>query len=149
MLDFVSLALIAILALLAISIYLVKVRRRYSVHKRLQLGLGATLAVAVMLFELDIRFVTDWQARAASSPYFAPGRCNIVWSCLVLHLICAVPTLLLWCWLIAQAWRRFPRPPGPCAYSRLHARLGWLASLGMLLTALTGWLFYWLAFVAS
>ncbi len=148
MLDLVCLAMVAIVLLLAASVLLVKFRRRYKAHKWLQLGLGATLAVTIVLFELDVRFVTDWQARAAASPYFEPGTWNVVWYVLAVHITCAVPTALLWCGTIVQAWRQFPRPPGPNAYSRRHAVLGWLASIGMLLTALTGWLFYWLAFVA-
>ena len=148
MLDFVCLAMVTILVLLAVSVWLVKFRRKFSAHKWLQLGLGATLAVTIVLFELDVRFVTDWQARATPSPYFEPGTWNIVWYCLVVHLLCAVPTAWLWAGMIVQAWRKFPRPPGPGAYSHRHAVLGWLASLGMLLTVLTGWLFYALAFVA-
>ena len=71
-----------------------------------------------------------------------------MWYCLIVHLSCAIPTAVLWVVVIWQALRHFPSPPGPSNYSRRHALGGWLAALGMVLTAVTGWLFYWLAFVA-
>ena len=149
MMDLVCVALFGILLLLAISIYQVRVRRQYEWHKRCQLALGATLAVVVFLFELDVRFVTDWQARAEESPYFKADAWSGVWLSLTAHLASAVPTACLWLVAIVQALRRFPRVPGPGNHSRRHALLGWLAATGILLTALTGWLFYVLAFVAT
>ncbi len=101
MLDFVCLAMVLILLVLAVSVYLVKHRRRFRFHKRLQLTLGITLAVTIVLFELDVRFVTDWQARARLSPYYQPGNWNVVWYSLLVHLSCAIPTALLWIATIA------------------------------------------------
>ncbi len=66
-----------------------------------------------------------------------------------MHLSFAVPTLLLWIVVVVAAWRRFPNPPQPGSHSRWHARMGWLAVIGMTLTAVTGWVFYGLAFVAG
>jgi uncharacterized membrane protein YozB (DUF420 family) len=149
MLDLVTVAMGVVLPVLAASIFLVRRRRGFIAHKRLQVWLGSILAVAVVAFEVDIRFVTDWQTRAEPSPYFERGTWNVAWYCLLIHLACAVPTALLWVTVIVQALRRFPRPPSPHQYSRRHALLGWLAASGMALTALTGWLFYWLAFVAE
>ena len=45
--------------------------------------------------------------------------------------------------------RHFPRPAAPSTYSRQHTFWAWLATLGMTMTAVTGWVFYWLAFVAK
>jgi hypothetical protein len=108
------------------------------------------LLIAVLLFELDMR-INGWEQRAAPSPFFNAAH---KWSCpagisLIIHLSFAVPTLLLWIVVVARALRNFPRPPQPAAHSRWHTRYGWAAAIGMLLTALTGWLFYYLAFVAS
>ena len=149
MMDLVSVALVAVLLLLALSIYQVRVRRNFQWHKRCQLALGMVLGGVVVLFELDVRFVTDWQARAEASPYFERDAWSIVWWCLVVHLCCAIPTTCLWLLAVVQAMRRFPRPPRPGNYSRRHAFWGWLTATGTLLTALTGWLFYLLAFVAT
>src|SRR5437762_5634615 len=83
MLDVVFLAMFVVVPLLAASIYLVKYRRHYALHKRLQLAMAAILLVAVLLFELDIR-INGWQQRATGtpdqpgSPYFDPAH---KWTC--------------------------------------------------------------------
>src|SRR5207244_2693620 len=110
---------------------------------------ATVLLVAVLLFEVDIR-VNGWEARAAASPYFDPTH---KWTSpagigLIVHLSFAVPTLLLWIYVVVQALRKFSRPPIPGHHSRSHSRWGTLAAAGMALTAVTGWIFYWLAFVA-
>jgi putative membrane protein len=149
MLDVVFLAMFVVVPTLAVSVWLVKRRGRYELHKRLQLIMASVLLVAVLLFEIDIR-VNGWEARAEPSPYFDLAH---KWTCpaglsLIVHLCFAVPTLVLWIYVVVQALRRFPRPPRPGSHSPAHARWGWLAASGMTLTAVTGWLFYWLAFVA-
>ena len=65
-----------------------------------------------------------------------------------MHLSFAVPTLVLWVVVVVQALRKFSRPPSPGPHSQWHARWATLAAAGMFLTAVTGWIFYWLAFVA-
>jgi hypothetical protein len=150
MLDVVFLAMFVVVPVLVLSIYLVKIRRRYDLHKKLQLVMASVLLVAVLLFELDIR-VNGWEHRAAPSPFFDAAH---KWTCpagisLIIHLSFAVPTLLLWIVVVTRALRNFPRPPQPATHSHWHRRYGWAAALGMLLTALTGWLFYYLAFVAT
>jgi hypothetical protein len=144
MLDVVFLAMFAVLPLLAWSIYTVRRTRNYALHKRMQLTLGTLLLVAVTLFELDMQFVTDWEEHARSSPYFDTWVKPVLW----VHLFFAVPTALLWVAVIVRALRRFPNPPGPGPHSREHVFWGWFAAIETMLTAVTGWLFYWLAFVA-
>jgi uncharacterized membrane protein YozB (DUF420 family) len=148
MLDIVFLAMFAIVPLLGLSLHFVKRRRDFALHKRMQLGMAAVLLVAVGLFELDMRLFTDWRARAAGSPYYAAEGWSVVWAALTVHLGFAVPTLVLWIAVVALAWRRFPSPPRPASHSEAHRVLGWLAAAGMTFTAMTGWLFYWLAFAA-
>jgi len=150
MLDVVAVAMLAIVPLLALSVYRVKFGRQYALHKKLQLAMAAVLLVAVLLFELDIR-MNGWVERAVGSPYFDLQN---KWSCpagigLIVHLCFAVPTLLLWILVVVQALRKFSRPPQPGPHSRWHARFGMTAAIGMLMTAVTGWVFYWLAFVAT
>lgn len=144
MLDVVFVAMFVVLPVLGWSIYQVRQRRRYLLHKRVQLALGSVLLVAVTLFEIDMR-LHDWTLRAAASPYYPTGT---VTTTLWIHLFFAVPTAVLWVYVIVQALRRFPQPPLPGAHSRSHIFWGRLAALEMLMTALTGWIFYWLAFVA-
>lgn len=150
MLDVVFLAMFIVVPVLAASLYFVKVQRRYALHKWLQLVTAIILLIAVLLFELDIRF-NGWMHRAEPSPFFDPAH---KWTCpagasLIIHLFFAVPTLLLWIYVVAAALWGFSKPPAPGRHSRQHARTGWTAAVGMAMTALTGWIFYWLAFVAT
>jgi hypothetical protein len=144
MLDVVFLAMFAVVPLLIWSIWLVRYRRNYRLHKRVQVILGSVLLVAVTLFEIDLRFFTDWRQRAEPSPYYA----NWVFPALYIHLFFAVPTALLWVTVIVRALRRFANPPQPGPHSRQHIFWAWLAAIEMCLTALTGWIFYLLAFAA-
>lgn len=144
MLDVVFLAMFIVLPVLIASIYLVRYQQRYLLHKRLQVGLGAVLLVAVTLFEVDIR-VHGWRDRAVESPHYATG---LVQTSLGVHLVFAVTTSVLWIVVIVQALRKFPSPPVPNEYSGRHCFWARLAALDMGLTAVTGWIFYWLAFVA-
>ncbi len=148
MLDVVFVAMFAIIPLMMWSIYLARYRRRYEWHKRLQITLAVVLLLAVTAFEVDLRFFTDWEALAEPSPFYQAEAWNAVWYALVVHLCFAIPTPLLWVYVIVQALRRFPHPAAPSPHSRQHIWWARLAAAGMFLTALTGWIFYWLAFVA-
>jgi uncharacterized membrane protein YozB (DUF420 family) len=130
------------------SIAQVRWHRRYDLHRRVQIGLGLALTVTVLAFEIDVR-IHGWRHRAEPSRFWRGGPWNdpIDWSLLV-HLVCAIPTPLVWTFVIVQAWRHFSRPPQPGSYSRCHRRWGWIAAVQMILTAVTGWIFYVLAFVA-
>jgi hypothetical protein len=67
---------------------------------------------------------------------------------LAVHLCFAVTAALLWVVVIVGALRRFPVPPAPSAHSAWHRRAGMAAAVDMACTAVTGWIFYYLAFVA-
>jgi hypothetical protein len=150
MLDVVVVAMLVVVPVLATSIWLVKKRRNYRLHKMLQLTMAVVLLGAVVLFEVDIR-LHGWMHRAAASPYFDSER---PWGSpagisLIVHLLAAVPTLLLWAAVVGLALKHFGQDPRPGPHSRWHVPLGWAAAIGMGLTAVTGWVFYWLAFVAG
>ncbi len=148
MLDVVALAMLAVLPLLAWSIYLVKYQRRYALHKRIQLATGAVLLVTVALFEIDMR-ANGWRERAADSAYAtSSGTLGPIEMALGVHLVFAVSAALLWILVIVQGLRKFASSPAPGAHSPWHRRFGKLAAIDMCCTAITGWLFYWLAFVA-
>jgi uncharacterized membrane protein YozB (DUF420 family) len=141
MLDVVFLAMFAVLPVLAWSIWLVKGRQNYVWHKRVQTLLSGVLLLTVALFELDMR-LHGWRARAEESPFYP----NPVLAVLYVHLFFAISTACLWTLVVVQALRRFPVPPAPAPHSARHRRLGWLAALDMVLTAITGWTFYLMAF---
>lgn len=144
MLDVVFLAMFAVLPAMVTNIILAKRCQRYAAHKWLQVGLGLLLFVAVVLFEID-NFLHDWRERAEPSPYYANGWVARV---LAIHLFFAVPNVFIWAYVTIDALRKFPNPPAPSPYSRRHKLWGWLAAGAMTMTAVTGWIFYWMAFVA-
>ncbi|MFO0947844.1 MAG: DUF420 domain-containing protein [Planctomycetota bacterium] len=144
MLDFVAVAMFLILPILTFSIYLVKSRKNYRLHKQLQVFLGALLLVAVALFELDIR-IHGWRHLAEPSPYYHTALFPVLY----VHLFFAVSTSLLWVVTIVHALRVIPSPPAPGPWSKAHKRLAIPAALTMYTTAITGWTFYYMAFVAG
>lgn len=149
MLDVVFLAMFVILPVLGFSIYLVKYRHEYQWHKRIQLALALLLAITVAIFEVDIR-MHGWRQRAVPSPYYgSEGTVPWVFYALIVHLFFAVSTAILWTVVTIRALRNFPNPPGPCEHSPWHLRWGKLAAIDMVMTSLTGWIFYYLAFIAK
>jgi hypothetical protein len=77
---------------------------------------AAALVAAIVVFEVDIRLISDWKLRAAPSPFWPAG----VLTALGIHLVFAVSTLVLWTWVVWEAWRRFPTPPQPNGHSLRH-----------------------------
>lgn len=147
MLDFVFVAMFGILLVLAYSIYLVKYRQAYELHKKIQIASAIVLLVAVAAFEIDMRLFTDWEALAEPSILWNYHGVNLVWILLAIHLCFAVPTPFIWAFVIYEGLRKFPHPVTPGPHSARHRRWGWIAAIGMLLTSLTGWIFYVAAFV--
>ncbi|MFD4442351.1 DUF420 domain-containing protein [Nocardia sp. NPDC058519] len=135
--------LIVVMAVLAWSVYEVKGRRRYSLHKRIQLPLGAALSVAVVIFELDIR-INGWQDRAAG--VVGGTVSSAVWVALAVHLVFALTTIVLWPVVIVRAIRGFGSRTHPGPHSPSHVRWARVAAIDLIFTAVTGWAFYWVAF---
>ena len=150
MLDVVFLAMFAVVPLMGWGIWLVRSRRNYALHKKVQVTLGVVLLLAVAAFEIDMQFISGWRARAEPSPHWGDGTAaHWVMRSLLVHLFFAVPTAVLWAFVIVEGLRKFPNPPRPCPYSRRHMFWARLAAIEMTMTAVTGWVFYWLAFVAE
>jgi len=143
--DLVLVGLFALLPVLAWSIHLVRNRRAYATHKRLQIFIAAALLAAIVVFEIDVRLISDWKVRAAASPWWPAG----VWTALGIHLVFAISTLVLWVWVLWEAFVRFPVPPAPGSHGPRHRFMARLAAADLVLTACTGATFYWLAFVAT
>ncbi len=142
--DVVLVGLLALLPVLAWSVAAVR-GGRYRLHKALQLFIAAALAAAIVVFEIDVRLVSDWKLRAAVSPWWPGG----VLAALAIHLVFAVTTFGLLVWVLWEAVTRFPSPPVPGTHGPRHRRWARLAAADLVLTAVTGTAFYWLAFVAS
>ena len=144
MMDLVTTGMVLVLPVMAYSIWLVRSRRRYLSHKRIQLAIGLSLTLIVIAFELHVR-MHGWQSRAEKSPYFH----SVLFPFLYVHLVFAVSSVILWGTTMVKALRHFTSPPGPSAYSSRHRLLARASVLAMTGTSLTGWFFYYLAFMAK
>ncbi len=151
MLDFVVCALILIVPLLAYSLWLVKVKRNFTGHKRLQVVLGIILLIAVGAFEIDLQVVHGGWENIVSKSH--PDKAALATKVdqsrpyLRVHLLFAVTTPFLWFTTLALALRRFATPPVPGIHSRTHKTLGWVSTIDITLTAVTGLVFYYVAFM--
>lgn len=149
MFDVVVIALVAFLPMLAWSISLAR-RGRYRLHKRVQLSLAVTLFVTVLLFEVDVQWTKftlegGWRSLSVESPYQGAPIDRL----LRVHLGFATVTAVLWLVTTLQAVANFPKPPVPGPHSRNHKWMAWAATVGLFVTSITGWTFYYMAFVAT
>ena len=144
MLDVIAVVMFFVVALMCWSIYQVRCHKRYTLHKRTQLALAAILLIAVIAFEIDMR-IYGWEDRAAGS--IDGSAAPTVWKALYAHLMFAISSACLWPLVIYRALRQFPVKPVPSPHSRSHVFWARLAAIDMLLTAVTGWVFYYLAFL--
>jgi len=151
MLDVVVCALGLVVPLLLFSLYAVKFRRLFTLHRNMQVTLGLVLLIAVAAFEVDMQLHGGWEnvvnkpeapALRKSGEELATVR-NVLW----VHLVFAISTPVLWAVTLLLAWKRFPNPPLPGEHSRLHKLLGWLSTIDLTLTSITGLIFYYMAFV--
>lgn len=141
MLDVVFVAMFVVVPVLAWSVWQVKYRRRYQLHKTVQIVLAVVLLVAVTLFEVDMQLVSGWEARATTTGSQPAAH---IYYALWVHLVFAVTAVPLWVFVIVRALRIGLPGTG----SGEHIFWARLAAIDMCLTAVTGWVFYWLAFVA-
>lgn len=142
MLDVVFLAMFAIIPILMFSVALAK-RRLFRAHRNLQVATAIVLLLAVVAFEIDMRFVTDWRELAKDSVLH-----SACYPLLYLHLLFAIPTPILWAVIIVGALRNFDRDFQAPTYRLWHRQLGWFGVGLMLGTAITGIVFYVAAFIA-
>ncbi|HEY0984800.1 DUF420 domain-containing protein [Schlesneria sp.] len=148
MLDAIVVALVLLVPVLIFSLYSVKWKRRFQRHRNLQLALAVTLLVAVFAFEFDLHWVQGgWKKVVSKGPPLSAEQADTIRQALRIHLIFAVTTPFLWATTIICALLRFPHPPAPGKHSRLHALLGWTSAVDLLLTSLTGLVFYYVAFI--
>ena len=146
MLDFVSVAMLAVAVVLCFSIFQVRYRKNHALHRTIQMFTAIVLALALIAFEIDVRWYTNWRELAEPSPYFESGMVH--WA-LWIHLAFAIPTPFAWLAVILLAVTRFKEDYEAGDFNRIHRVTGRIAAALMLATAVSGWTFYYLAFVAS
>jgi hypothetical protein len=149
MLDAVVVALVLVVPVLVFSLYSVKIRKQYTLHRNLQLALAVTLLAAVAAFEVDLHLVQGgWQNVVRKGPPVTDEQLNFIRTVLRVHLIFAASTPFLWALTIGLALRFMPKPPAPSSHSRLHKTLGWVSTVDLVMTSVTGLIFYYIAFVS-
>jgi putative membrane protein len=145
MLDVVALAMILMIPVMGVGIQFAK-KRKYEVHKRMMMALSGVLGVAVVMFELEMRLGDGWMMHAEVSPFFGVT----LYAVLAVHLAIAVSTCVCLAVTIVNAMKKFDAMQlRPGAHSVFHRRWGQWSAVGLTLTSLTGWVFYWMAFIAS
>ena len=144
MLDVVFVAMFAVVGILALSVWVVRKTKNYSLHRKIQITSAVALAITVVAFEVDMRFFSDWREQAKFSPYYESG---VVDFSLAGHLLFAIPTPFIRAFVIYRANFNF-RNVEPGEHSAWHRKWGRIAAWMMFSTAVTGWVFYMLAFVA-
>ena len=143
MLDLVAVAMLAILPLLIVAIRCAQ-SGNFALHKKIMLSLSLLLLVAVIGFEVEMRLV-GWRHLAKPSPYYDSW---VFWA-LGVHLIFSITAAVSILITVWAALKQFPSPPAPAEHSAQHRKTGKLAAVSLAGTAVTGWIFYWLAFIAS
>jgi uncharacterized membrane protein YozB (DUF420 family) len=101
----VAIAMFVILPALALGIQKVKVDRNYVTHKATTLAISITLAISVVLFEVEMRLV-GWRHLAEKSPYYE----TYIFPTLSVHLFFSISTTLLLTATVYLATRKFPDP---------------------------------------
>ena len=153
MLDVVVCALVLVVPALLYSLFLVKIRKAYRLHRALQVVLGVVLVAAVTAFEVDLQIVHGGWLNIANkdseSPRLAGDQLLLARQVLAVHLIFAISTPPLWVLTTVLALKGYRNTPRPGRHSRLHKPLGWLSVADLVLTSATGLAFYYVAFVAT
>src|SRR5438093_1064334 len=110
MLDVVVCSLALVVPVLTWSIYLVKWRRNYLAHKRIQIILCGTIFSVVTLFEIDMRLSGGFWNMARNSPY---ANTTFLHNLLAVHLCFSISNVLFWLATFTTAVFKFPNPPRP------------------------------------
>lgn len=146
MLDVVVVAMFAVTAAMLFSVASVRYWRRRELHRAIQTALAIALLLVIVAFEVDMRLISPgWRTLARPSPWFADGWVDrMLW----IHLMFAIPTPLLWAGIIWHASKHHDQGFADPAVRVRHRISGRAGVLMMLSTAITGWIFYWMAFVS-
>jgi putative membrane protein len=143
LMDLVLLSFLIILP--AISWSWLRVRSGdYQRHKITQLTLAAVLAVAVGLFELDLKVSGGIFVLTADSSYAGTTLLN-AW--IYGHTVVAILTTIIWLALVIFSLKRFPAPPVPSAFSKTHRFWGRTGMVTMMMAGLSSFPLYYYGFM--
>lgn len=117
------------------------VRKRYTLHQRLQTILFVLTLVMVLVFEIGVRFTGGFVAYAEQSSISFGALASL----LAVHILIAVAAVAAWAWLLIDSLRRY-RTAGQVGPG--HKRYGIAVFAGMAVTSFMGVLIYLLLFIA-
>ena len=138
MMDIVVVSLIAVVPLLIFSIIQAK-KGAYQVHKKCQVTLAIVLLIAVVLFELEMRFAGGIKNLIEPERYTLAFRAYL-W----FHIALAISTLVLWTLTILKALKYFDGQKMDPLHLKLHRKLGLYSTLSLFSTSITGLgVYYW------
>lgn len=124
-------------ALLMFTFYLAA-KGKHQLHKNLQLALLLIVTVLVVALEVDVRS-GDLQAAGALSIYHDTTIMRVVF---IIHLIFAITTFVGWTWLVIKSSKIHPK--SFAAFN--HKKWGKILFVDVVLTVITGWMIYLMAF---
>jgi len=127
----------ALLPFLLFAAILFAKKEKYDLHKWSQITLFTAVNLLVIALETDIRF-GGIDKVIEQSKYYGSETMTIIF---LVHLFFAISSTLLWFWLIIISVRRYP-----VHFRFPHKRYGIITYIDIVLSVLTGWILYALAF---
>jgi uncharacterized membrane protein YozB (DUF420 family) len=138
MMDLVVVSLIAVVPIMIFSIAQAK-KGAYQLHKKCQVTLAIVLFIAVVLFELEMRFAGGIKNLIEPERYTLSFRAYL-W----FHIALAISTLVLWGMTIFKALKNFDGVKMAPSHLKQHRKLGLYSTLSLLSTSVTGLgVYYW------
>jgi uncharacterized membrane protein YozB (DUF420 family) len=142
--DVIALGVWLVLPVQLVSILMVR-RGKLKVHRLLQIAISVFLCAWLIAFEISLQLIDGggWRKFAEPSPYYE----SLVLPLLMLHLIFAIPSFLLWFATLYGAIKKIKLSQKATEYSMIHKKTGRIALVLFGASAVTGWLFYIFAFL--
>ena len=142
LMDLVVLSFLVILPVLMISWRGAR-RRNYAQHRAIQISLVLVLAVAVGLFEVDLKLSGGIFELTRESSYAGTALLNgLIYG----HTLVAIGSTLVWVPLVIVSLRKFANPPVSNAFGPTHRKWGRLGMLLMMASGLSAVPLYYLGF---
>jgi len=145
LIDIVNISFIIILPILLWSWRTVRINKNYAKHRAIQLYLGVTLGIVVLIFEIDLKMSGGIFELVKGSAY--EGTALLLWT-IYIHTFFAISTSLIWVLLIAASLIKFDNPPKPNQFSRFHRIAGRTGMITMAMSCITAPPLYYFGFVA-
>ena len=142
--DVVTLSFIVILPILIASWWLVRKKKDYLNHRRIQLYLGITLGVVVGIFEYDLSQSGGIFEMTKGSIY--EGTAILNWT-IYIHTIFSVLTSVIWVGLIVMSLIKFGSKPRPNDFSGKHKFWGRIGMFTMFMAGITSPPLYYFGFM--